>query len=98
MWVFFPPSETFCTFVFLVALTESDPIPDSLHLFRLIPHSDVTQELLWTSGEVKLEGESKHIVNTSEEIQTIFHLRLNLQEKNTHVSSHLLCFRAQQPP
>lgn len=51
---------------------------DALYLFRLVPHSDVAQILLWTSGEVKLEGESKHIIDTAEEVKTAFHLRLNL--------------------
>lgn len=45
-----------------------------LHLFCLIPHSDVAQILLWTSGEEELEGESKDIVNTAEEVQATFHL------------------------
>lgn len=47
---------------------------DGVYLFCLVPHFNVTQILVWASGEVKLEGESKHIVNTAEEVQTAFHL------------------------
>lgn len=46
----------------------------ALHLFRLVPHSDVTQILLWTSREVKLKGESKDIIDAAEEVKTAFHL------------------------
>lgn len=49
-----------------------------VYLLSLVPHSDVTKIFLWTGGEVKLERESKHIVNAAEEIQTALHLSLNL--------------------
>ena len=49
-------------------------VHDALYLLSLVPHSDVTQILLWTGGEVKLEGESEHMVNTAEEVQTALHL------------------------
>lgn len=51
---------------------------DAVHLFCLVPHGDVAQVLLWASGEVKLEGESKHIVNTPQEVEAAFHLWLDL--------------------
>lgn len=47
---------------------------DALYLFRLVPHSNVAQVFLWASGEVKLEGESKHIINTPQEVEAAFHL------------------------
>ena len=47
---------------------------DTLNLFCLVPHSDVTQILIWACREVKLEGKSKHIVNTAQEVKTTLHL------------------------
>lgn len=52
-----------------------------MYLLSLVPHSDVTQKLLRTSREMKLEGESEHVVNTVEEIQATLHLCLDLDEK-----------------
>ncbi len=47
---------------------------DAVYLLSLVPHSDVAQILLWTGGEVELEGEAKHMVNTAEEVKAAFHL------------------------
>ena len=54
---------------------------ETVYLLCLVPHSDITQILFWTSGKVKLEGKAEHIVNTAEEVQTAFHLRLDLEHK-----------------
>lgn len=48
------------------------------YLLSLVPHSHIAQILLWTSGEMELEGESEHVINTAEEVQATLHLRLNL--------------------
>lgn len=53
-------------------------IQDIPHLLGLVPHGDVAQILLWACGEVKLEGESKNVVNTPQEVEAAFHLRLDL--------------------
>lgn len=49
------------------------------NLLSLVPHSDVSQKLLRTCGEMQLKRESEHIVDTAQEIQTALHLRLDLK-------------------
>lgn len=49
------------------------------NLFGLIPHFNITQKLLWTCGEMQLEGEAEDIVDAAQEIQTAFHLRPDLK-------------------
>lgn len=38
------------------------------YLLRLVPENWISHELLWTSGEIKLEGEAKDSIHVPQEI------------------------------
>lgn len=51
----------------------------SMHyLLGLVPHFRLSQELLGPGGQVEFEGEAKHVVHGSQEVQAAFDLRLDL--------------------
>lgn len=58
------------------------------YLFCLIPHINFPQELFRSGGEVELEGESKNIIDCTQEVKAALYLRLNLANKNIQMSYH----------
>lgn len=50
----------------------------SHYLLSLVPHFRLSQELLGPGGQVEFEGEAKHVVHGSQEVQAAFDLRLDL--------------------
>ena len=51
------------------------------HLFRLVPHSHFTQELLRAGGQLEVKGEAEDAVDTPQEIQTALDLLLDLKAR-----------------
>lgn len=65
------------------------------YLLCLVPDIRVSQELLWSGGQVEFEGKAKNIVHSAQEVQAtldlLFNLRSNRKElllglkaKNAH--------------
>ena len=48
------------------------------YLLCLVPEKWISHELLWTSGEIKFEGEAKDSIHVSQEIQTATNFTRNL--------------------
>lgn len=59
-------------------LSRSRPNTPSHYLLSLVPHFRLSQELLGPGGQVEFEGEAKHGVHGSQEVQAAFDLRLDL--------------------
>lgn len=59
-------------------ISRSRPNTPSHYLLSLVPHFRLAQELLGPGGQVEFEGEAKHGVHGSQEVQAAFDLRLDL--------------------
>lgn len=73
-------------------LRRSRTLTRSHYLLSLVPHFWLSQELLGPGGQVEFEGEAKHVVHSSQEVQAAFDLRLDLGiiKKMTHHQTKVL--------
>lgn len=84
-----------CCFFFTIA--PDSEIPS--YLFSLIPHFNITKILFRTGGEIKFEGESKHIIDSTQELQTPLDFSFNLYMKQKkQVQSQQMHFEEAVPP